>query len=118
MKQFVSCGGAVAGFTPQYTVNDKLFVQIILAMRLFDNDVEISLTTRESPVFRDAMIPLGITSLSAGSHTEPGGYSKPLTELPQFDTNDNRSASEMADAVRAAGYEPIMKDWTDFDATD
>jgi 2-iminoacetate synthase len=110
-----NCGGAT-GFVPQFFVDDKLFAQLIFAFRIFDPDIEISLTTRESPAFRDAMITLGITSLSAGSHTEPSGYSNPLEELPQFDTNDNRSVAEVKDVVSRAGYEPVMKDWTEFAA--
>ncbi|MDR1740133.1 MAG: 2-iminoacetate synthase ThiH [Bacteroidales bacterium] len=108
------CGGASTGFTPKFIIDDKLFVQLILAFRLFDPDIEISLTTRESPAFRNAMLALGVTSVSAGSHTEPGGYSEQNGELPQFSTNDNRSVSEMRDAVNSLGYEAVMRDWTKF----
>ncbi len=111
------CSGASTasiGFTPKFSIDDKLFVQLIFAFRLFDPYIEISLTTRESSTFRNAMLPLGVTSVSAGSHTEPGGYSERNDELPQFSTNDNRSVSEMRDAVRLLGYEAVMRDWTEF----
>jgi 2-iminoacetate synthase len=61
------------GFQPAVTVTDKQLAQMIWAFRLLDNDVEISLTTRESEAFRSNMISLGVTSMSAGSKTEPGG---------------------------------------------
>jgi 2-iminoacetate synthase len=101
------------GFQPTYPISDKQFAQMIWAFRLFDNDVEISLTTRESEAFRNNMISLGITSMSAGSKTEPGGYTK-KEELEQFSTNDNRNPKELLKTIHQHGYEVVWKDWDNF----
>lgn len=99
------------GFQPQHVVGDREFAQMIWAFRLLDDEVEMSLTTRESPDFRNHMISLGITSISAGSQTDPGGYSHPDTETAQFATNDTRSPEEMKKIIEEQGYEVIWKDW-------
>ena len=98
-------------FEPQYTVNERNLLQIITAYRLFDENVEMSLTTRESAYFRNHAFPLGITAMSAGSHTEPGGYAHVNKELEQFAISDSRSAEEVSTFLRSQGYEPIWKDW-------
>ncbi|MDR0970958.1 MAG: 2-iminoacetate synthase ThiH [Bacteroidales bacterium] len=102
---------AEGGFQPNFIMSDKEFAQTIWAYRIFDNDVEISLTTREKPSFRDNLLSLGITSLSAGSRTEPGGYSKPNDELEQFHISDDRGEKEIEDMVKKQGYEVVYKDW-------
>ncbi|MCH5244215.1 MAG: 2-iminoacetate synthase ThiH [Lentimicrobiaceae bacterium] len=99
------------GFQPQHVVSDREFAQMIWAFRLLDDDVEMSLTTRESPDFRNHMVSLGITSISAGSQTDPGGYAHPNTETAQFATNDTRSPQEMKKMIEAQGYEVVWKDW-------
>ena len=101
------------GFQPSFLVPDKHLAQMIWAFRLFDNDVEISLTTRESELFRNNMISLGVTSMSAGSKTEPGGYTK-KEELEQFVTNDNRNPEQLSTMIRQHGYEIVWKDWDNF----
>jgi len=101
-------------FQPNFNVTDKQFAQMIWALRLFDNDVDMSLTTREDPFFRNNMLSLGITAMSAGSKTEPGGYSQ-KDELEQFAVNDNRSPKEMLEMVTQNGYEVIWKDWDNFE---
>lgn len=102
---------AAGGFVPQNPVDDKQLVQLICALRLTLPDVGITLSTRESAELRDALIPLGITTVSAGSSTEPGGYTTPDLSDPQFEVSDHRSAAEVATALRAAGYDPVWKDW-------
>lgn len=101
----------VGSFEPQFDVTDRNLVQIILAYRIFDENVEMSLTTREAAFFRDNMFPLGITALSAGSHTEPGGYAKENKELEQFEISDARSPEEIASMLHSKGYESVWKDW-------
>jgi len=101
------------GFQPSFPVTDKQFAQMIWAFRLFDENVEISLTTRESEHFRNNMISLGITAMSAGSKTEPGGYTK-KEELEQFATNDNRNPQELLKTIQQQGYEVVWKDWDNF----
>ena len=98
-------------FNPKFTVNERNLLQIITAYRIFDENVEMSLTTRESAYFRNNAFTLGITSMSAGSHTEPGGYAHENKELEQFAISDARSPKEVSAFLRAHGYEPIWKDW-------
>lgn len=92
-------------------MNDRDLVQLICAWRLFNENLEISISTREEPTFRDNVISLGITSLSAGSKTNPGGYSSAPGSLEQFEISDERSANEIAKIIRMKGYEPVWKDW-------
>lgn len=94
-------------------VDDRSFVQLMLALRLFLPEVGFNLSTREPQALRDHLIPLGITMMSAGSSTRPGGYASTGDEtLQQFALEDTRSPAEVAEAVRRAGYEPV---WKDFD---
>ncbi len=102
---------AAGGFEPADPVDDAEFVQLLCALRLLLPDVGISLSTRESPALRDALLPLGVTHMSAGSHTEPGGYAAPSDAEPQFEISDSRSPTELAGVLRAAGYDPVWKDW-------
>lgn len=102
---------AEGGFQPNIIMNDKEFAQAIWAFRVFDHDIDISMTTRESMEMRNNFVSLGVTSMSAGSRTEPGGYSKEVEELEQFHTNDTRNEIEMERMVRAQGYDVVYKDW-------
>ncbi|MBN2742758.1 2-iminoacetate synthase [Breznakibacter xylanolyticus] len=104
---------AGAGFQPNFTTTERDLTQLICAYRLFDADVELSLSTRESPRYRDNVFPLGITALSAGSKTGPGGYSG-SNELEQFAVHDDRSPRQVADMLRQRGFEPVWKDWSLF----
>jgi 2-iminoacetate synthase len=92
-------------------VDDRAFVQLLCALRLLLPDVGITMSTRESAALRDALVPLGVTHMSAGSHTEPGGYTGPSEAEPQFAVSDDRSPAAVAGALRAAGYDPVWKDW-------
>ncbi len=101
---------------PTSAISDRQLVQLICACRLFKPEVELTLSTRESSTFRDNVLPLGITSMSAYSNTHPGGYADDIIsdnrELEQFSINDNRRPEAVADAIRARGLEPVWKDWT------
>lgn len=92
-------------------MSDKQLVQLICAYRLLNPEVELSLSTRESEHFRDNVLPLGITSISAASKTQPGGYANDDQELEQFSISDERSAESVSLAVQARGFEPVWKDW-------
>jgi 2-iminoacetate synthase len=92
-------------------VGDRDFVQLLCALRLLLPDLGITMSTRESPELRDALLRLGVTHMSAGSHTEPGGYAAPSDAEPQFEISDTRTPSEVAGVLRAAGYDPVWKDW-------
>jgi 2-iminoacetate synthase len=102
---------AAGGYEPANPINDRGFVQLLCALRIVLPDVGISLSTREPAALRDALVPLGVTTMSAGSHTEPGGYATDSDAEPQFEISDTRSPAEVAAALRAAGYDPVWKDW-------
>lgn len=128
-------------FQPLTHLGDRELVQLVAAFRLFLPDAGLVLSTREPAPLRDGLLPLGITHASAGSHTEPGGYTGAgrdsihqtvrgrIVELAadasewspqsgratnatgQFDIADERSAGEIAALIRRLGYEPVWKDW-------
>jgi 2-iminoacetate synthase len=126
-------------FQPLTHMTDREMVQLVCAFRLMFPDVGLVLSTREPAKLRDGLIPLGITLMSAGSHTEPGGYtgagkehlhhtergrivelgssewaaanSNGLHATEQFNIADQRSPQEVADLIRRLGYEPVWKDW-------
>ena len=123
---------AAGQFSPRYPVTDRDFVQLLCALRICFPQAGIVLSTRESPEFRDGLIPLGVTMISAGSHTEPGGYTgagrealhhtvrgRPVAlenqvadaATEQFMISDARPVPEMVTALRKRGYEPVWKDW-------
>ena len=99
------------GLEPKVEMSDRELVQLICAYRLFNEEVELSISTRESPSFRNNIIKLGITSISAGSKTNPGGYVVAPESLEQFEISDERSPAEIARLIAAAGYEAVWKDW-------
>jgi len=94
-----------------FPMTERELLQLICAWRLFREDVELSLSTRERAAFRDAVCRLGITSMSAGSSTEPGGYSEPESALEQFEIDDSRSPAEVANMLRSQGMDVVWKDW-------
>ena len=126
-------------FEPLTHMTDRDMVQLVCAFRLMFPDVGLVLSTRESPKLRDGLFPLGITLTSAGSHTEPGGYTGAGKEnihqtvrgrivesgasewapangavtaaTGQFNIADERSSNEVAEVIRRLGYEPVWKDW-------
>ena len=123
---------AAGSFAPSHSFNDRDFTQLLCAMRLTFPHIGIVLSTREPAPLRDALAPLGVTMMSAGSHTEPGGYTgqgvdqlhqtlrgkkveidscdgKGATE--QFAISDERSADAVASMLRRQGMEPVWKDW-------
>jgi 2-iminoacetate synthase len=127
---------AAGQFQPPTKVTDRDLVQLVCALRLMFPEVGIVLSTREPAKLRDRLVPLGITMMSAGSHTEPGGYTgqgkeqlhltrgghlipPPLPVIEsegehatvQFEIADNRSPAEVAARLAAMGYEPVWKDW-------
>ena len=104
----------VGSFQPNSIISDRELVQLICAYRLFDENVELSLSTRESAEFRDRLVHMGITTMSAGSSTEPGGYANKNRSLEQFSINDARSPEEVKNQIQAAGYEAIWKDWDSY----
>lgn len=105
------CPAENGGFQPNCVMTDRELAQLTFAMRIFDHDVDISYSTRERSDFRDHMATLGVTTMSAGSRTEPGGYATHTDALEQFEVTDPRSVDDVAEALRRAGVEPVWKDW-------
>ena len=99
------------GFDIPYPLKDRDFVHIITALRLFLNDAGMVLSTRESPMLRRHLMRLGITQMSAGSSTKPGGYTDREDAGEQFEVADHRSPKEVAAELLASGYEPVWKNW-------
>jgi len=97
--------------TPEFLMTEKELVQLICAYRLFNENVELSLSTRESEHFRNHAVNVGITSISAGSKTDPGGYANGSHALRQFEISDDRSPQEVAEMLQSQGFEPVWKDW-------
>jgi 2-iminoacetate synthase len=94
-----------------FFIKDSELVQLICAYRIFDENLELSLSTREGADFRNQLIKLGITSISAGSKTNPGGYFIAPESLEQFEISDERTPAEVAEMIHETGYEVVWKDW-------
>ena len=99
------------GFQPNVIMSDRELAQVTFAMRIFDHDVDISYSTREPAQIRDNMARLGVTTMSAESKTEPGGYYTYPQALEQFHVSDERTAMEVENALKSLGREPVWKDW-------
>ena len=92
-------------------LQDRDLVQLICAFRIFNQELELTLSTRESGQLRENLLPLGITTMSAGSKTNPGGYSNDANSLEQFSISDERSPVEISSKLKLMGYDPVWKDW-------
>lgn len=99
------------GFQPNVIMSDKELAQLTFAFRIFDHDVDISYSTREPAFIRDNMATLGVTTMSAASRTEPGGYYSYPKTLEQFHVSDERTVEEVVEALKSVGREPVFKDW-------
>jgi 2-iminoacetate synthase len=102
---------AAGEFIAPVRVSERDLTQLIFALRLFDPDVGLVLSTREEPRYRDGMVGLGPTRYSAGSCTAPGGYSQPEAGGKQFAIGDHRSIDEVCLAIRRKDFDPVRKDW-------
>lgn len=103
---------AEGGFQPEFSVDDRTFVQFLTAFRLFLPRAGIPISTRERAVFRDHLMLLGATRLSAGSRTDVGGYSGlEDSQCEQFEISDERSVDQIVAAIKAGGLQPVYKDW-------
>lgn len=96
---------------PNFIMEDKDLLQLICAYRIWNEDLEISISTRENENFRNHIVSLGATAMSAGSKTNPGGYAVDKQSLEQFETSDERSMQVIKNMIKGAGYDPVMKDW-------
>lgn len=98
-------------FRPNVVMSDRELAQLTFAFRIFDPDVDISFSTRETPDFRNNIATLGVTSMSAGSKTDPGGYATYPQSLEQFAVSDERTPMQVEADIRRLGYEVVWKDW-------
>ena len=100
-----------AGFEdPPCVLSDSEFTLALCALRLALPDAGIVLSTREPARLRDGLAKLGVTHMSAGSRTEPGGYTEPGAAEQQFEVSDGRAPDDVAGALAAIGYDPVWKD--------
>ena len=99
------------GFQPNCFMTDKQLAQATFAMRIFDHDVDISYSTREPAYIRDNMATLGVTTMSAESKVNPGGYHTYPQALEQFTVSDERTAKVINARLKELGREPVWKDW-------
>ncbi len=102
---------AAGEYKPEYNVTDKNLLQLIFAYRMFIHDAGVNISTREPATLRDKLVYLGATIMSAGSKTEPGGYSAAQVDAAQFSIEDNRSVEEFCSTIRKLGFDPVLKDW-------
>lgn len=98
-------------FQSGYMVNDRNMVQMMVAFRLFMPRAGITVSTREKACFRDNIIRLGVTKMSAGSTTAVGGHTQKEDNIGQFDISDERNVAEMRQVIMRLGYQPVFKDW-------
>ncbi|SMF03783.1 2-iminoacetate synthase ThiH [Desulfovibrio gilichinskyi] len=98
-------------FQPASIASDRDMVQNMLALRIFLPRLGITVSTRENPEFREQILPLGVTKMSAGVSTEVGGHTQKGEKVGQFEISDGRSAEEMCAALKKHGYQPVFKDW-------
>ena len=98
-------------FQPNVVMTDRELAQLTFAFRIFDHDVDISISTREKPSFRNHIATLGATSMSAGSKTDPGGYHTYPQSLEQFSVSDERTPAQVEADIRRDGYEGVWNDW-------
>ncbi|NMB34589.1 MAG: 2-iminoacetate synthase ThiH [Clostridium sp.] len=98
-------------FIPPCIVGDKEIVQIMLAYRLYMPRIGIAISTRENEEFRDNLLGLGVTKMSAGSSTQVGGYTLEEKGETQFNISDQRTVGEVKKMIYAKGYQPVFKDW-------
>ena len=124
---------AAGGFRPLFSMTDRELVQLVCALRISFPQLGIVLSTREHASLRDSLASIGVTMMSAGSHTEPGGYTRQGREhlhrtvrgrivapeyqdgevelaTGQFEISDERSPAEIAALLRRRGLEPVWKD--------
>lgn len=99
------------GIEPASIMDEAQLVQTICAFRIFAPEIELSLSTRESPEFRDNVVPLAINNVSAFSKTQPGGYADNHPELEQFTPHDGRTPAQVAASLVSSGLQPVWKDW-------
>lgn len=92
---------------PPHPLTDEEFKKVVTILRLAVPYTGLILSTRENPSLRREVFALGISQLSAGSRTQPGGYkADDPEELAQFSLGDHRPLDEVLREVASLGYIP------------
>ena len=125
---------AAGEFRPLFSMTDRELAQLVCALRITFPQLGIVLSTRERAPLRDSLALIGVTMMSAGSHTEPGGYTRrgrahlhrtlrgrivapefqdgeDQLATGQFEISDERAPAEIAAILRRRGLDPVWKDW-------
>lgn len=100
-------------YQPGCIVTDREMVQIMTAFRIFMPRSGINISTREHPNFRENILQLGVTRMSAGVSTAVGGHTKEEEKTDQFEISDSRSVAEVCSMLKDNDFQPIFKDWDD-----
>jgi 2-iminoacetate synthase len=95
----------------KYMISDTQLVQMMISLRLCFPDSEIVLSTREKPDFRDNLAQICVTRMSAGSRTNPGGYTQKNESLSQFEIADDRTPAKIVSVLKSKNIEAVWKDW-------
>lgn len=97
--------GSALSENPPYQLTDEEFMKVVAVLRISVPYTGIILSTRESQQMRHKALELGISQISAGSRTDPGGY-EDGNSTPQFSLGDHRSLEEVIDDITSSGYVP------------
>lgn len=98
--------GAPAALNPPSPVSDFEFKKIVALLRMAVPYTGIILSTRETAALRTELLDLGVSQMSAGSCTEPGGYAERERSPAQFSVGDHRTLDEVIRDIAAHGYVP------------
>ncbi|MEW6528886.1 MAG: [FeFe] hydrogenase H-cluster radical SAM maturase HydG [Candidatus Micrarchaeota archaeon] len=98
--------GAPISLSPPYAVSDTDFKKIVAVLRMAVPYTGMILSTREKPPYRDEIFRLGISQISAGSKTNPGGYALRKKELAQFSVSDERTLAQIVSDILDNGFYP------------
>lgn len=101
-------GGKLGEFN--HLVGDRDLLQIMCAYRLFVPQAQITVSSRESVEFRNAVMDICATKVSAGVQVDVGGHAEKNKSSEQFDINDGRSVKEMHDAICQRGLQVVYRD--------
>ena len=94
-------------------VHEPQLLQVICAYRVFMPFASITISTRERAGFRDHIIGIAATKISAGVSTGIGEHSEDNADKgdAQFEISDNRTVDEVYAAIERHGLQPVMADY-------
>jgi 2-iminoacetate synthase len=98
--------GSIVASCPPYPVSDEDLKKIVAILRLAVPYTGIIMSTRETAKMRAETFALGVSQISAGSRTNPGGYTEEEQAGAQFQLGDHRSLDEVISDLIGMGYMP------------